>query len=114
MVSAFHEVGAVALDSRRVFAATRQGLTIYDRMAGRWDVPQTVEDGYPVWEQATALAHQRFGDILWLGTASGNLYRLAVGFGRWESVASPAQGPILDLETVDDLRDDALYIRSAA
>lgn len=70
LLSDFSVVTAVAASSFKVYAATLNGLIIYDRGADRWDVPQTVLDGYPTAQVRVAIADP-IGNGVWLGTTDG-------------------------------------------
>lgn len=84
LITSFNEVQAVTYDGRRVYAATRNGLEVYDEVGRRWLLPSTVEDGYPFMEQAVALRYDRTQGGLWLMTASGNSYLWSELNGRWD------------------------------
>jgi len=114
LVSAFHELGAVATDLRRVYAASPAGLEIYDFVARRWEPPSTAEDGYPAGETPTALAYDRFLDALWMGTASGNLYRFRPRSGEWDRVGAVAGGPVLRLVVPRDPREGDVFLATPA
>mgnify|MGYP001200970430 CR=1 FL=1 len=107
LLSAFHELGAVATDMRRVYAASPLGLEVYDFVAGRWELPITAEDGYPVGEQPTALAYDRVEDALWLVTSLGSLYRFEPHFGRWEHRGLVPLGRV---ERIVPAMDGAVYL----
>lgn len=70
LLSDFSVVTAVAASSFKVYAATLNGLIIYDRGAGTFDVPQTSLDGYPNAPVRFAIADP-VGNGVWLGTADG-------------------------------------------
>jgi ligand-binding sensor domain-containing protein len=88
LISRFLDVGGLALDSRRVYAATANGLEVYDFVARRWEAPVTIEDGYPTGEGPTALAYDRSAGGLWMATRAGSLYSYTLSFGRWERRAT--------------------------
>lgn len=92
VISSFNDVAAIAFDGRRVFAATRNGLEMYDAIARRWLMPSTLEDGYPVFERPSATAYDQSQGGLWLATASGNLYLWSELSGRWDFRA-PGSAP---------------------
>src|SRR5690606_31671124 len=50
LITSFHELGAVTADQRRVYAASPQGIEVYDFAVGRWEAPITLEDGFPLGE----------------------------------------------------------------
>lgn len=83
-ISAFGHVVALAYNRRHLFAATPNGLEIYDVALRRWDLPSTIEDGYPVHEQPAALVYDRSQGGVWLLTASGNAYLRSDLGGRWD------------------------------
>lgn len=91
-ISSFNDVAAIAYDGRRVFAATLNGLEIYDAVARRWLLPSTFEDGYPVFERPSATAYDPSQGGLWLATASGNLYLWSELSGRWD-LRAPGSAP---------------------
>jgi len=66
MLSDFSYVDAVAASPWVVFAATRHGLLIYDRVSRTWKPPVTTLDGYPSSRVRTAIADQA-GNAVWLG-----------------------------------------------
>lgn len=70
LLSDFSVVTAVAASAFEVYAATANGLIIYDRGADRWDLPQTALDGYPTAPVRIAIADP-IGNGVWLGTADG-------------------------------------------
>ncbi len=83
-ISSFNDVAAIAYDGRRVFAATANGIEIYDEIARRWLDPSTIEDGYPLFAQPTAARYDRSRGGLWLATTSGTFFWSDLS-GRWES-----------------------------
>ena len=72
ILSDFSEIDALAASPWFVFAATRHGLLIYDRLFGRFRPPVTSLDGYPSGRVRRAIADLT-GNAVWLdlGTASG-------------------------------------------
>lgn len=66
LISDFSYVDAVAASPWTVFAATRHGLLIYDRVSRAWKPPVTTLDGYPTSRVRTAIADQA-GNAVWLG-----------------------------------------------
>jgi ligand-binding sensor domain-containing protein len=88
LISRFLDVGGLALDGRRVYAASMNGLQVYDFVARRWELPVTVEDGYPAGEGPTALSYDRSAGALWMATRAGSLYSYTLAFGRWERRAT--------------------------
>lgn len=83
-ISSFGEVLAIAYDRRNVYAATPNGLEIYDAVARRWLMPSTLEDRYPMFERPVALAYDRSQGGLWLLAASGNVYLRSDLSGVWD------------------------------
>jgi sugar lactone lactonase YvrE len=100
-ISSFNDVAAIAFDGRRVFAATLNGLEMYDVIGRRWLRPSTLEDGYPVFERPVAAAYDPSQGGLWLATASGNLYLWSELSGRWDFRA-PGSAPA-DLFTASQI-----------
>lgn len=84
LITAFDHVTAVATDMRSVYAATPNGLLVYDQLAREWRRPSTQVDGFPVGHLPTALAWDDFAGELWMGTQTGVVWRYAPGFERWE------------------------------
>ena len=70
LISDFSEITAVAASPFKVYAATLNGLIIYDRGAGTFDLPQTRLDGYPAAQVRFAVADP-VGNGVWLGTQDG-------------------------------------------
>ena len=114
LITSFAEVGALARDRLRLYAATRGGLVVYDPLSRTFDLPLTAEDGYPILELPSALAVDPLGDELWLGTAQGSLYRLRAIPARWENVAFALGGPVLAIVPTHSIRDDAIYVQTAS
>ena len=83
-ITSFNEILALTFDGRRVYAATPNGLEIYDAIARRWLAPSTVEDGYPFMEQQVALQYDRSQGGLWLLGSTGNAYLWSELSGRWD------------------------------
>ncbi len=79
VVGDFSFVTAVAVSRRFVFAATRGGLIILDRLSRRWLPPLTAAEGYPA-EGAYVIAGDPTDDAVWIGTAGAILiYRPSIG-----------------------------------
>lgn len=113
LIAPYHQIGGIALDTRRVYAVTPNGVEVYDRVRERWELPISAPQGFPMNERPTALAHERFGDVLWMGTATGGLYRHTVGFsGEWSFEGIIAMGPILRIVPVSEARESAVYVRT--
>lgn len=96
VVSDFSVVTAVAASPFLVYAATLNGLTVYDRAADAWKVPQTPLDGYPTAIVRFAIADP-LGNGVWLGTADGWAH-FNQDINQWESGIIPggARGAFLD------------------
>ena len=75
VITDFQRVTALARASDRLFAATDGGLVVRNEAFGRWELPVTVEDGYPV-SRVIALAWDRRDGTLWLSTADARLLQL--------------------------------------
>ena len=73
MISDFSEVEAVAASSWFVYAATRHGLLIYDRVSRRFRTPVTAIDGYPAARVRRAIADPS-GNAVWLDLGTGPGY----------------------------------------
>lgn len=84
LITEFDHVTAVATDMRSVYAATPNGLLVYDQLARAWRRPSTQVDGFPVGHVPTALAWDDFAGELWMGTQAGVVWRYTPGFERWE------------------------------
>lgn len=115
LLSDFGYVGAVATDQRRVYAATANGLEIYDYTSRRWELPSTLEDGYPVGERPTALAHDPLQSELILATTNGltaSIWRLRLIDGRWERGPSLQTRAVVAIVPATSLADDAFYLRT--
>lgn len=102
LVSDFSEVSALATDQRRVFAATGAGIAIYDVYQDRWLEPITVEDGYPLSSDPTALAFDGASQELWLATVDGRVLSYAPFFGTWEDRGSALAPPVFEIELAGD------------
>ena len=115
LLSDFSYVGAVATDQRKVYAATANGLEIYDYTSQRWELPSTLEDGYPVGERPTALVHDPLQSELVLATTNGltsTIWRLRMLDGRWERGAAVQTRGVLAIVPSPSLADDAFYLRT--
>jgi len=115
MLSDFGYIGAVATDQRRVYAATPNGLEIYDYTSGRWELPSTFEDGYPAGERPTALAHDPLQSELILATSNGlvsTIWRLRLIDGRWERGPALQTRAVLAIVPSSTLADDAFYLNT--
>jgi ligand-binding sensor domain-containing protein len=73
LISDFSVVDAVAASPWLVFAATRHGLLIYDRVTRAWRPPVTTLEGYPASRVRVAIADQ-VGNAVWLSIGLGDGY----------------------------------------
>ncbi|HEY6807827.1 MAG TPA: hypothetical protein VI160_03475 [Gemmatimonadales bacterium] len=98
VISDFSNVTAIAASPWLVFAATPNGLVIYDRGQHRWRTPVTFADGYPLATVRVALADQ-VGNAVWLGGDDG-LSRYDVDANIWDhaGVAGGVRGLMLDTQ----------------
>ena len=95
MLSDFSYVDAVAASPWTVFAATRHGLLLYDRVARAWRPPVTTLDGYPTARVRSAVADQT-GNAVWLGIGGVDGYvRYDVDARMWTRGAAPPAGQTL-------------------
>lgn len=103
LVSDFSVIDAVAASPWLVFAATRHGLLIYDRVTGKWRPPVTTLDGYPTSRVRVAIADEA-GNAVWLGLggpgATGEYMRYDVDARFWTTGTPPpaAQAQVLTVE----------------
>lgn len=112
VISAFHDVGAVARDESRLYVATPRGMEIYDFIAGRWELPSTMEDGYPAHREVTALAFEPLERTVWLATRRGELHAYRVDFRRWEARGAPAAGPVARIVPASADEGAVLFLRT--
>lgn len=91
-ITSFNHILALAYDGLRLYAATPNGLLIYDSVARRWLPPSTAEDGYPAHEQRVSLVYDRAQGGLWLTGSSGMVYFWSMLSGRWD-MRSPFDAP---------------------
>lgn len=110
LITEFHELGGVAVDGPRVYAASPSGLEIYDAAAAHFELPSTEEDGYPVGELPTALAFDLATQELWLGTMSGRLYAFQPLLATWQSRGF-VTGPVVQIRFPRSSILDPVYIR---
>lgn len=83
-ITSFNEINALAFDGRRVFAASPNGLEIYDPAFQKWLPPSTLADGYPAMQRPVAIVYDRGQAGLWLSTVGGLLYFRSDLGGRWD------------------------------
>jgi hypothetical protein len=104
LITDFGIVTALARSPRTLFVATRGGLLAWDEAFGGWDLPLTVEDGYPV-APVTAAVHDHRDGTVWIA-AAGDLLQLdpfarrfvnRVRIGRPLMELVPAEGANEDL-----------------
>ena len=92
LVSDFSYIDAVAASPWTVFAATRNGLLIYDRAARTWKPPVTALDGYPTARVHVAVADPA-GNAVWLGVGGlDGWVRYDVDARMWTRGAGPPAG----------------------
>jgi len=96
IISDFSTIVGVATDGWRIYAASANGLITYDPARQAWDPPVTLEDGYPVLEQPSALAWSPAEQALVLGTRPGRLWRLDAVAGRVDPLAA-VPGAVVEL-----------------
>lgn len=94
LLSDFSYVDAVAASPWLVFAATRHGLLIYDRVTRTWKAPVTTLDGYPTSRVRVAVAEQG-GNAVWLGVGGPDGYvRYDADARMWTRGTPPPDGLI--------------------
>jgi ligand-binding sensor domain-containing protein len=103
----------VTRDDRQVYAASEGGLLMLDLFGERFEMPSTVEDGYPAFEGPTAVAYDPRARVVWLGTATGSLHTYQVDFRRWRLESTPGLGPVMALVPFEDGLDDGVYMKTA-
>ena len=108
LISDFTMIVGVAGDGFRIHAATLNGLLTWDPARRAWNQPLTVEDGYPVGEQPSALAWSPAEQALVLGTRLGRLWRLDAAGGRIEPFGA-VPGPV---EALQAGQSGDLYVRT--
>lgn len=101
LISDFSVVTAVAASSFKVYAATLNGLIIYDRGAGTFDLPQTTLDGYPAAQVRFAIADP-VGNGVWLGTTEGWAH-YNQDINQWDSGIIPGGARDAFLDSQDPL-----------
>jgi ligand-binding sensor domain-containing protein len=92
LVTAGGEIAALAVSPSEVFAATRQGILVFDPLRSAWRLPLGPPDVRAA--SITALAFDGVGGELWIGTAGGGILRGPPGFRTWESVVAGVHGGI--------------------
>jgi ligand-binding sensor domain-containing protein len=98
LISDFSYIDAVAASPWTVFAATRHGLLIYDRLTRTWKLPVTTLDGYPTARVRSAVADPS-GNAVWLGIGGLDGYvRYDVDARMWTRGAAPPPGQTLSVE----------------
>ena len=98
LVSDFSYIDAVAASPWLVFAATRHGLLIYDRVARSWKPPVTTLDGYPTARVRSAVVDPS-GNAVWLGIGGlDGWVRYDVDARMWTRGAAPPAGQALSVE----------------
>jgi ligand-binding sensor domain-containing protein len=88
VISDFSVVDAVAASPWLVFAATRHGLLVYDRVTRAWKQPVTTLDGYPTSRVRVAIADQG-GNAVWLGGGPDGYVRYDVDAHMWTRGTPP-------------------------
>ena len=101
LVSDFSYVDAVAASPWLVFAATRHGLLIYDRLMRSWRPPVTTVDGYPAARVRVAVADPA-GNAVWLGVGGRDGYvRYDVDARLWTAGFAPPPEALAQVMTVE-------------
>jgi ligand-binding sensor domain-containing protein len=101
LISDFSVVDAVAASPWLVFAATRHGLLIYDRVMGEWRPPVTTLDGYPTSRVRAAIADPA-GNAVWLSVGGVDGYvRYDVDGRLWSRGTPPPPPPDAPVLTVE-------------
>ena len=108
VITDFSVINAIAASPFSIFAASSNGLLIYDRAAQRWLPPVTRLDGYPASPVQVALADAT-DDAVWLGTWDG-WARYDLRIRQWQG--GPLRSGVHDLAL--DAQDPAsgIYLRS--
>ncbi len=112
LISDFSEIGALATDQRRIFAATSSGIAVFDATQDRWLDPITAEDGFPLAADPTALAYDPLSDELWLATVDGALFSYSPFFGTWRDEGSASSPPVFEIEFAGDA-SGSVFLREA-
>jgi len=103
LISDFSYIDAVAASPWLVFAATRHGLLIYDRLARSWKPPVTTLDGYPATRVRVAVADPA-GNAVWLGVGGGGpdgYVRYDVDARLWTPGLPPPPEALAQVMTVE-------------
>ncbi len=112
LITAFDQVGALASDARTLFVATRGGLLSYDFLRAGWLLPSTQVDGYPINESPTALAVDGVQRDVWLGTASGGLFRWRGLPPRWETVGFALGSEVLSIVPSIGAEEEGIWVQT--
>ena len=111
LITAFNDVGAITRDERRVYMASPGAISIYDFIAGRWELPLTLEDGVPPFDLPTAAAYEPVLSEVWIGTRGGLVYRYRNVPFRVE-VVTAGLGSVQALVALPNI-DDFVYARTS-
>jgi ligand-binding sensor domain-containing protein len=103
----FSRVQAVAVSRDKVFGATTEGLTIYDRRFSRWEPPITRVDGYPDARISAALVDPA-DESVWLASDAG----LAHYQPTLRELEVMATGPVSGLMFDRDDPIRGIYVRT--
>lgn len=98
---------AVAVSPFEVYAASDFGILVFDAVRGGWKTPVPLPLDM-VATRPSALAWDRAGGTLWLGTESGDLYSTVPGFRRWDRITGGLRGRVESI-TVNET-DAAVYL----
>ncbi|HSM34816.1 MAG TPA: hypothetical protein VK837_00340 [Longimicrobiales bacterium] len=112
LITDFSQMSALATDQRRVYAATPEGIAVFDPFAERWLDPITLEDGYPFAADPTALAYDPFADELWLATVDGRILSYSPFFGRWRDEGLADAPPVFEIAFGEDV-GGVVYLRES-
>jgi len=107
VISDFSHVQAVAAGPSVVYAATTEGLIVYDRRFKRWDLPVTRQDGLPDAPVRLSLTDPA-DESLWLATDAG----LAHYSRQLHQVDVLPGGPVSDLMFDRDDPIRGLFVRT--
>jgi hypothetical protein len=84
LISSFLNARGIATDQRLVFIATANGLEIYDQTFKRWQLPSTIEDGYPAMQGPGRIVYDARERGIWLLTDARSLYTWSPVMQRWD------------------------------